>query len=299
MFFIDKVNNYVADDGIIRELFDRAFNKLKEAYPEWRDRAPEQVRSAYFATKSKRGGAIEYLDTTGKGKADEEAFRLIMQRKEDLLSFDEPVSFIFSHSALREGWDNPNVFQICTMRQVGSDTERRQQVGRGVRLPVNQSGERIQDERINVLTVVASEAYERFVAELQGELEAEYGKEGTPPKPPDARRKTTLRLRKAHTLKPEFKQLWDRIKHKTRYSVTIDSDRLVEDVLPELNDTTIGKPRVSISKAEVIANDKDTFQALTQSGARTAIDLAGRYPLPNLVEIMEKPDGETRRRRCA
>ena len=287
LFFIDKVDNYVAEDGVIRKLFDRAFNELKASYPEWRDRNPEDVRCAYFATKSKRSGSVEYLDTTGTSKADEEAFSLIMQRKEDLLSFEEPVSFIFSHSALREGWDNPNVFQICTMREVGSDTERRQQVGRGVRLPVNQEGERIQDERINVLTVVASETYERFVAELQSEIEAEYGKDGTPPKPPDARKKTTLRLRKAHMLKPEFKELWDRIRHKTRYAVTVDSHRLVEDILPELDSAAIRKPRVSISKAEVIANDNDTFEALTQSGARTAIDLVGRYPLPNLVEIME------------
>ena len=287
LFFIDKVDNYVAEDGIIRVLFDRAFDELKVSYPEWRDRNPEEVRSAYFATKSRRGGAVEYLDSTGKSKADEEAFSLIMQRKEDLLSFDEPVSFIFSHSALREGWDNPNVFQICTMREVGSETERRQQVGRGVRLPVSQEGERVQDERINVLTVVASETYERFVAELQSEIEAEYGKDGAPPKPPDARKKAILRLRKAHTLKPEFKDLWDLIKHKTRYAVTIDSDRLIEDVLPELDGTALRKPRVSISKAEVIANDRDTFEALIQSGARTAIDLAGRYPLPNLVEIME------------
>ena len=287
LFFIDKVGNYVADDGPIRELFDRAFNELKESYPDWCDRSAEEVRSAYFATKRKRDGGLEYLDTTGKSKADEEAFSLIMQRKEDLLSFEEPVSFIFSHSALREGWDNPNVFQICTMREVGSDTERRQQIGRGVRLPVNQDGRRIQDERVNVLTVVANENYERFVAELQSEIEAAYGKDGTPPKPPDARRKRTLRLRKAHMLKPEFRELWDRIRQKTRYAVSIDSHRLVDDVLPELDSAAIRRPRVSISKAEVIAGDKDTFEALTQSGARTAMDLAGRYPLPNLVEIME------------
>ena len=105
--------------------------------------------------------------------------------------------------------------------------------------------------------------------------------------PPNARKRTTLRLRKAHMLKREFKALWDRIRHKTRYAVTIDSHRLVEDVRPELGSVPIRKARASVSKAEVIANDKDTFEALTQSGARTAIDLAGRYPLPNLVEIME------------
>ena len=287
MFFIDKVKNYIASDGIIRHLFDRVFLELRESYPEWRDRNPEEVRAAYFASKPRRGGTIEYLDTTGGSKADEQAFNLIMRRKEDLLSFAEPVSFIFSHSALREGWDNPNVFQICTMREVGSDTERRQQVGRGVRLSVNQEGERVRDERINVLTVVASETYERFVAELQSEIEAEYGTAGTPPPPPDARKKTILRLRKAHTLKPAFKELWNRIRQKTRYAVSIDTARLVGDVLVELEGAKIRRPRVSISKAEVVANDRDTFEALTQSGARTAIDLSGRYPLPNLMEIME------------
>jgi type III restriction enzyme len=287
LFFIDRVDNYVANDGIIRTLFDRIFDEVKSGYPDWEIRRPEEVRSAYFATKSRKGGATEFLDTTGKSKADEDAFNLIMREKEKLLSFDEPVSFIFSHSALREGWDNPNVFQICTMREVGSDTERRQQVGRGVRLPVNQDGERIRDERINVLTVVASETYERFVAELQGEIEAEYGKDGAPPKPANARRKTTLKLRKAYVLRPEFKQLWERIKQKTRYAVTIDPEKLIEDVLPDLDVAEIRKPRIAISKAEVIASDEDTFEALTQSGARTAIDLAGRYPLPNLVEIME------------
>jgi type III restriction enzyme len=287
LFFIDRVDNYAAEDGTIRTVFDRIFDEVKDGYPDWKGRRPEEVRSAYFATKTKKGGATEYLDTTGKSKADEEAFNLIMREKEKLLSFDEPVSFIFSHSALREGWDNPNVFQICTMREVGSDTERRQQVGRGVRLPVNQGGERIRDERINVLTVVASETYERFVAELQGEIEAEYGKEGAPPKPANARKKTTLNLRKAHMLRPEFKQLWEKIRHKTRYAVTIDPEKLIEGVLPDLDAAQIRKPRIAISKAEMIASDEDTFEALTQSGARTAIDLAGRYPLPNLVEIME------------
>lgn len=287
LFFIDRVDNYVADDGIVRTLFDRIFDDVKAGYPEWNGRTPDEVRSAYFASRTRKGGVTEYLDTTGKSKADEEAFALIMKKKEQLLSFDEPVSFIFSHSALREGWDNPNVFQICTMREVGSDTERRQQVGRGVRLPVNQQGARIRDERINVLTVVASETYERFVAELQSEIEAEYGKEGTPPKPANAHKKKILKLRKAHMLKPEFKQLWERIRHKTRYAVTVDPQELIEDALPDLEAAQIRKPRVAISKAEVIANDDDTFEALTQSGARTAIDLAGRYPLPNLVEIME------------
>lgn len=288
LFFIDKVVNFASDDGIVRQLYIKAFNDLKVGYPEWRDADPLKVQASYFASKTRRGGEVELLDSSGKTKEDEAAFNLIMREKERLLSFNEPVSFIFSHSALREGWDNPNVFQICTMREVGSESERRQQVGRGVRLPVDQSGERLRDPAVNVLTVVASESYERFVAGLQNEIEAEYGKEGVPPKPPDARKKVAVKLRKHFLLKPEFEQLWGRIRHRTRYAVTVDTAKLIAEVVPELEVATIRKPRVTVAKAEMRAGaTEDIFEAIVQSGARTAIDLAGRYPLPNLIEVME------------
>ena len=288
LFFIDKVANFVNDDGIIRKLFVKGFDEMKTRFPEWKDKSALEVQASYFASKTKKGSAIEFLDTSGKTKEDETAFNLIMREKEKLLSFEEPVAFIFSHSALREGWDNPNVFQICTMREVGSDAERRQQVGRGVRLPVNQEGDRIRDEQVNVLTVVASETYERFVAGLQSEIEREYGKEGVPPPPPNVRKKTSIKLRKHFMLKAEFKELWQRIKHKTRYAVTIESEKLIEAVLPELDAASIRKPRITIGKAEMRASaTEDIFEAIVQSGARTAVDLAGRYPLPNLIEIME------------
>jgi type III restriction enzyme len=174
------------------------------------------------------------------------------------------------------------------LREVGSETERRQQVGRGIRLPVDQLGDRIRDEAVNVLTVVASESYERFVAGLQSEIEDAYGIEGVPPKPANARKRSTMKLRKNYLLKPEFKTLWDKIKHKTQYAVTVDTAKLIADVLPELDQAAIRKPRVSIAKAEMRASMKeDLFEPIVQSGARTAIDLAGRYPLPNLVEVME------------
>jgi type III restriction enzyme len=288
LFFIDKVENFASDDGVIRKLFVKSFDEAKQRFPEWKNRAALEAQASYFASKTKKGGAVEYFDTSGKTKEDEAAFNLIMREKEKLLSFDEPVSFIFSHSALREGWDNPNVFQICTMREVGSETERRQQVGRGVRLPVSQDGDRIRDEQVNVLTVVASETYERFVAGLQSEIEREYGKEGVPPPPPNARKKTTIKLRKHFMLKPEFKEVWERIRPKTRYAVSINTEKLIESVVPELDAAVIRKPRITIAKAEVRAGPtEDIFEAIVQSGARTAIDLAGCYPLPNLIEIME------------
>ncbi len=98
-----------------------------------------------------------------------------MKDKEKLLSFETPLKFIFSHSALREGWDNPNVFQICTLRDMGTERERRQTIGRGLRLCVNQKGERLRGFEINTLTVIATESYEQFAENLQKEIEEDTG----------------------------------------------------------------------------------------------------------------------------
>ena len=250
--------------------------------------SPDEVQAAYFAERRRRGGIVEMLDSvTGESKADEAAYDLIMRDKERLLSFEEPVAFIFSHSALREGWDNPNVFQICTLNQTASEVKKRQEVGRGVRLAVDQNGDRMHDERVNVLTVVANESYERYVQTLQTEIEEEYGKEGLPPKPADARKRGTARLRKEYLLKPEFKELWERIKHKTRYVVKIDTEKLLAEVVPAVNEMEIRPPRVTVTKAQVQVGAEDMFQALQMSAAKTVVGLAGRYPLPNLIAIME------------
>ena len=103
-------------------------------------------------------------DTRGDTQADDEVYDLIMKDKERLLSLDEPLRFIFSHSALREGWDNPNVFQICTLNETQSEMKKRQEIGRGLRLPVLESGERCFDASINRLTVIANESYDDFAA---------------------------------------------------------------------------------------------------------------------------------------
>ena len=115
------MDNYAREDGLIRRLFDRAFEKLKTGYPEWADRQPSEVQAAYFAQQRRRGGTVLVDSSTGEAQRDEQAYNLIMKDKERLLSFDEPTAFIFSHSALREGWDSPNVFQICTLSQTVSE----------------------------------------------------------------------------------------------------------------------------------------------------------------------------------
>lgn len=287
LFFIDRVASFADDQGWVRTLFVKTFDEVKGQFAAWKDVEALDVQKSYFATKKRKGGETQVVDTNGRTKEDSEAFTLIMRDKERLLSFEEPTAFIFSHSALREGWDSPNVFQICVLREVNEMT-RRQQIGRGVRLAVDQSGERVRDMQVNRLTVVASESYEQFVQGLQSEIEAEYGVEGLPPKPPSIRDRRTLKLRKGLLAGNDFQALWDRIKHRTRYAVEIDTPALIEAVVAGLDDAEFRQPRIAIRKASLqVGPDDDTFEAIVTSGAKTAIDLAGRYALPNLLEVIE------------
>ena len=287
LFFIDRVENYVHDEGIIRSLFSKCFNELKRKHPDWKDSDVENVQAAYFAQRRGQDGEITYQDSkTGEAKNDVEAYDLIMRDKERLLSFEEPTCFIFSHSALREGWDSPNVFQICTLNQTASEMKKRQEIGRGVRLAVDQTGKRILEEKVNVLTVIANESYTRYVERLQVESIEEFGEQGVAPLPANARKREVANLRKEYILKPEFKELWEQIKHKTRYAVAVNTDLLINEVVAALDESEIRPPRVAITKWLVQIDDEQIFSAMQMSGAKTAIDLSGRYPLPNLVDVM-------------
>jgi type III restriction enzyme len=256
---------------------------------------PEDVRKAYFAQKRRAGGVVEQRNsTTGASPEDRAAYQLIMREKEKLLSFDEPTAFIFSHSALKEGWDNPNVFQICTLREIGSEVEKRQVVGRGVRLAVNQTGERAREPGVNALTVVANESYESFVEGLQKELAEAFGADEARkvPKPTNARERSRAVRKPLTDLPPEFKELWERIKHRTRYRVKVDSVKLVEDVVKELDRLTIEPPRVDLGLAAVVVQaGKDKYESELKAQARLAT-LQGRFELPNLMallaELMER-----------
>ncbi|MFG6476923.1 DEAD/DEAH box helicase family protein [Microbacterium sp. P06] len=184
LFFVDKVASYMGDgtdnetaDGDFVKWFDEVFieERAKRArYQELLPQDPAALRRAYFS-QIKRGKSRVAQDTTGATKADDDAYELIMQAKERLLDEAEDVRFIFSHSALREGWDNPNVFQICTLREMGAEVERRQTIGRGLRLPVTKTDEgfvRVADPGIATLTVVANESYQAFAKSLQNEYKS-------------------------------------------------------------------------------------------------------------------------------
>lgn len=184
LFFIDKVANYRWYDdegnpqkGKLAQWFEEAFNEVsqKPLYVGLLPDSAEELHDGYFSADRKKGRVVALKDTSGSTKADDETYQLIMKDKERLLSPEVPLRFIFSHSALKEGWDNPNVFQICSLREMGTERERRQTLGRGLRLPVNQNGERIYDEGINKLTVIANESFQDYARGLQEDIERDIG----------------------------------------------------------------------------------------------------------------------------
>ena len=192
LFFIDAVEKYRQYDadgnpvkGDYARIFEGEYRPLAK-HPDYQTlfkevdlaAAAEDVHNGYVSIDKKKVGTktVEmFKDTKGTTQADDDTYDLIMRDKEKLLSFETPLKFIFSHSALREGWDNPNVFQICALREMSSEQQRRQTIGRGLRLCINQNGERLRGFEINTLTVIATESYEQFAEKLQKEIEDETG----------------------------------------------------------------------------------------------------------------------------
>lgn len=184
LFFIDKVQNYrVYDDdgqaqnGKLADWFEEIYTEISNR-PEFstlQKRKARDVHNGYFSVDKRRGKVVGLKETSGATKQDEDTYELIMKDKERLLSEEVALRFLFSHTALKEGWDNPNVFQICTLREIGSERERRQTIGRGLRLPVNQDGKRIYDPAVNKLTVIASESFEEYAKGLQDDMEKDMG----------------------------------------------------------------------------------------------------------------------------
>ena len=379
LFFIDKVANYriYNDDGSttlgkIGRWFEEAYKEIsaEERYKEFTVADISKIHNGYFS-RDKRGRA---KDTSGKTADDEGTYNLIMREKEQLLDPAEPLRFIFSHSALREGWDNPNVFQICTLNETQSIEKKRQEIGRGLRLPVNESGDRVHDKNINCLTVIANESYEDFAKSLQNELEEDFGirfgriekiafakiirakddgaevaigqKESTKvwealkaagyindageildtftPKNPDfelkidnsygdikadiidemqqyvfenhvvnARNRRELEFKKEVYLSEDFKALWDKVKHRTRYRVKFDTAKLIKRAVKRTKKMEKLKPvHIAMSRAGV---------DITVTGVRTDRKLEeksheadGVKVLPDLLAYLQKETELTR-----
>jgi type III restriction enzyme len=391
LFFIDEVARYRQYDpdgnsvkGDYARIFEEEYSRLAN-HPDYRtlfaevdlSRAAEEVHDGYFSIdkRSKRPVDTEEGNQTGR-EAAEQAYNLIMRDKEKLLSFETPLKFIFSHSALREGWDSPNVFQICTLRDIQTERERRQTIGRGLRLCVNQYGQRLRGFEVNTLTVVATESYEEFAEKLQKEIEDETGirfgmvethqfaavtvtaTDGTAAplgvdqskalwdhlkehgyidargkvqdtlraalkadevklpqsfeplagqitqilrklagrleiKNADERRQ--VRPRQAVLHSPEFKELWDRIKHKTTYRVEFDNEKLVESCIKALRDAPpIPKTRLQWRKAD-LAIGKAGVDATERQGAQTVVLDEADIELPDLLTQLQDRTQLTRR----
>ena len=198
LFFIDEVAKYRSYNdeneevpGEYAQIFEEEYLSVLNDYLSFEDTPyqrylkstcsdPGAVHKGYFSIDKKTGKSIDSTLKRGSEFSDDiSAYDLILKNKERLLSFEEPTRFIFSHSALREGWDNPNVFQICTLKHSDSNTAKRQEVGRGLRLCVNQQGSRMDAQalgddvhKVNMLTVIASESYKTFVADLQADIKS-------------------------------------------------------------------------------------------------------------------------------
>ena len=302
LFFIDKVANYrVYDDkgnevpGKFAKWFEEAFEKYaaKAQYKGLIPYAANEVHNGYFSGDKKGKGAAAktiWVDSTERGsKKDDVTYALIMQDKEQLLNMDEPLQFIFSHSALREGWDNPNVFQICTLNETHSQMKKRQEIGRGLRLAVNQQGERMHDKNINVLTVIPNESYDVFARTLQQEIEDEtdVSFEG---RVKNARAKARVQ-RKGLSAEDEalFKEIWRRINYKTRYSVKLVTSELIEKCVEVLTDFNqypkVQAPKVRSRKARLLM-DKKGIQ-----GVETGIDETNasyqNVPVPDVYAYIQ------------
>ena len=261
LFFIDKVKNYreydengKATHGKFAKWFEEIYqteiskpkNKSLNSY------SIEEIHNGYFSQDSK--GRVK--DTGGETQADDDTYKLIMQEKEKLLDMNTPLRFIFSHSALREGWDNPNVFQICTLNETKSDIKKRQEIGRGLRLSVNQNGKRIFDQNINRLTVIANESYDDFAKALQREIEEDCGVNFTG-RIKNKNKREKLNYRKGFEADPKFLQIWEKIKFHTKYSVDFQTNDLITlaaKAMKEMVETK--KPSVTSNKQKVILTDE-------------------------------------------
>jgi type III restriction enzyme len=304
LVFVDRVASYRRYDAATKErlpgVFAQWFEEIFADYaarPENRGLIPFAAREVHDGYFSQDRANPVGKDTRGDTALDRDTYALIMRDKERLLSQDEPLQFIFSHSALREGWDNPNVFQICTLNETQSDVKKRQEIGRGLRLPVDANGRRVQDKALNLLTVVANESYEDFSAALQREIQEETGVAFTG-RAQDARARRTLRLSKELTPEnhPAFFEIWNRIRHRTRYRVHYETEALIAGTVAELHDfnqtPATAPPQLQARKGRLSYTSEGIAGLVVAEDERP---LAGaRYPVPDVYGYLQSRVDVTR-----
>ncbi len=297
LFFIDKVSNYREYDesgkpikGKIANWFEDIYKNVSEesSYKDLTKYPVEKAHDGYFSVDNK--GHVK--DTSGESKADDDTYRLIMKDKERLLDLANPLRFIFSHSALREGWDNPNVFQICTLNETKSEMKKRQEIGRGLRLAVDQTGARTYDRNINKLTVVANEAYEDFAKSLQKEIEDDCGVSFAG-RIKNRNDRVKITYRKGFEADPKFLEIWEKIKHKTTYRVEYDTNRLIEQTAKVINQLPpIKSPIVKSEKTKVTFDDHGVGGELVSHGS-VAVELKG-FHVPDVLGYIQSRTELTR-----
>ena len=284
LFFIDTVANYrnheAQQKGKLAVWFEELYEECR-ALPKYKGLSlPDvaKVHDGYFS-KDKAGG---FKDTKGTTEDDRSTYELIMKDKERLLSPEEPLQFIFSHSTLREGWDNPNVFQICTLNESESYVKKRQEIGRGLRLPVDYDGARVFDRSINVLTVVANESYEVFAQTLQNEIEDETGQVFGSDRIVDKRKRKSVSLKKKWELDANFVAIWDRIKQKTRYAVSLDVKKFITASSEAVAGIASQAPRIRVDVAS-LSFDVEKGILTTTKAVRTGKRFEQSLPVPDIL----------------
>ena len=281
LFFIREVSDYHQDGSKLRRWFEEEYESVRhDDRFMLLDMPPAaQVHAGYFSVDRK--GAPKNTGNSESADA-ADAYELIMRDKERLLSFDGPTRFIFSHSALAEGWDNPNVFTICNLQDPKSEIRQRQQVGRGMRLPVMENGERCRVDEINLLTVIANQSFADYAGALQKEIENDTGVMFDDRIIDLNKGKTTVTLKEGILDDPIFKALWERISPKTTYQVDFDTEAVVAGAIERIDGMPDIEPvKFVISKSEINITTSGLSSA-APSGVRTQVADSYRQ-LPDVV----------------
>lgn len=270
LIFIDKVDNYIKEDGLIRQLFEEEYAKV---YEEERGEKPSQehieaIQGSYFA-KTTKG---DYTDSEYSMSVNKEIYDKILNDKETLLQFDDSIEFIFSHSALGVGWDNPNVFNIATLNHSYSEIKKRQEIGRGLRICVNQEGQRVYDKddveegnELNMLTVVPNETYASFASQYQEQIKEAYGTteaaaETRHTHKGDKVSEKTIRRNDKLYNSSSFEAFWDRLARKTNCRVSFGDKQLVQQATEKINQLTIPEYEVETRRNRIQKLHKDQLE---------------------------------------